>query len=307
MHVIVFSRDRAMQLDATLRSFFLHCEDADRASIIVLFQATNAMHAAQYAELARRDYAVARKVRFVREENFRADLLRELLGFAAPSRSASASRRLARLGAWAGRLTRLFRSAFGNEVVLFLVDDNLFVRGFRLRDVEDALAAHPDAVGVSLRLGRNTTYCYPRDHAQRVPPLVSAGRAVKYDWPGAEGDFGYPLEVSSSAYRLADVFPLLAGTRFRNPNTLEVAMARRAGSFRSAKPALLCFETSVTFCNPVNKVQGEIDNRAGAGAEHSSDSLARLFATGQRIDVESYAAFVPSACHQEVALRFVRS
>jgi len=46
--VLVFSRDRAMQLDATLRSFFLHCEDPERADVMVLYRATTPTHAEQY-------------------------------------------------------------------------------------------------------------------------------------------------------------------------------------------------------------------------------------------------------------------
>ena len=49
---LVFSRDRAMQLDATLRSFLLHCMDGDQAQITVLYQASSPLHARQYAELA---------------------------------------------------------------------------------------------------------------------------------------------------------------------------------------------------------------------------------------------------------------
>ena len=100
------------------------------------------------------------------------------------------------------------------------------------------------------------------------------------------------------------MLPLLAAMRFRNPNTLEEEMSRRRGRYRRAKPSLLCFETSVAFATPLNKVQADMPNRSAESPEHSSESLAKLFASGRRIDVESYAAFVPTGCHEEVALRF---
>jgi hypothetical protein len=66
----------------------------------------------------------------------------------------------------------------------------------------------------------------------------------------------------------------------------------------------LCYENSVTFCNPINKVQTVATNRAGSVVEYSSDHLAQLFESGYRIKVEAYTGFVPNACHQEVALNF---
>jgi hypothetical protein len=38
---IVFSRDRAMQLDATLRSFHLHCRDAEASTLHIIYKTTN--------------------------------------------------------------------------------------------------------------------------------------------------------------------------------------------------------------------------------------------------------------------------
>jgi hypothetical protein len=302
--VLVFSRDRAMQLDATLRSFFLHCDDPERAEVTVLYRATTPTHAEQYNELRKRAYAGRKGVRFVREQNFRDDVLSSLLATGSQSWSTRISRFLCRLGPFAGRLTGLWRSSFAHRIVLFLVDDNLFVRRFRLREIQELLSAHADALGLSLRLGRNTTYCYPRNHAQKLPDFGHVGSALKYAWTSGEGDFGYPLEVSSSAYRIADMLPLLAAVGFHNPNTMEEEMSRRRGRYRRARPSLLCFETSVTFCAPVNKVQTDMPNRSDENPELSSESLAKLFASGRRIDVESYAAFVPSGCHEEVALRF---
>ncbi len=72
------------------------------------------------------------------------------------------------------------------------------------------------------------------------------------------------------------------------------------------QPALLCYEQSVTFCNPVNKVQTVYANRAGTASEYAADHLAELFDQGYRVQVAAYAGFVPSACHQEVELTYER-
>jgi hypothetical protein len=186
------------------------------------------------------------------------------------------------------------------------VDDNLFVRPFRLQTIIHALDILPDAIGFSLRLGRNTTYTYMLNSNQKLPDFEEVGDGVlAYDWRGAQYDFNYPLEVSSSIYRTAQIMPLLASVAFRNPNTLEGEMAARSRWFAKRFPKLLCFDTSVAFCNPVNKVQTvKAGNRVGLAQDYTVEELAVRFDQGERIDVKAYNGFCPNSCHQEVELIF---
>ena len=263
---VVFSKDRPLQLDGTLRSFFARCQDANQCQLKVLYLAS-ADCQPLYDRLVR-DYPA---VEFVAEKNFRNDLLTLLSS---------------------------------SEHVLFVVDDNLFIRNFTLAEVVEGLRQCPAAVGFSLRLGRNTTVCYPLKKTQALPAFVPVGlQILRYDWTKADGDFNYPLEVSSSVYRTADLMPLLQEIPFKNPNTLEGELAARVSGLVS-RPQLLCFEQSRAFCNPVNVVQRICQNRAGELAEHSPERLAQQFRAGLRLDVEAYRNFTPTGCHQEVPLHF---
>jgi glycosyltransferase involved in cell wall biosynthesis len=195
------------------------------------------------------------------------------------------------------------------EYILFLVDDNIFVADFLVNESMQSLASRPRAIGFSYRLGRNTTYCYSLNQAQAVPPLTllpgfeQAG-IYSFNWVGASCDFGYPLEVSSSLYRSADLMPVLSTLHFAHPNSLEGLLAQQAGRFSNSHPELLCYQESVTFCNPINKVQNVApDNRAGETVSHSSDDLSAVFERGGRVDVRAYSGFKPNACHQEVELQ----
>ena len=265
---LIFSKDRAMQLRAVIESLLLHCRDHQRIKLQVLYKASNQLHRRQYDKLK----AEFCDVCFIEEVNFKEQVLS-------------------------------FASEF--EYVLFLVDDNLFVRDFFLGDAVRALRSNGDALGFSLRLGVNTAYCYAHDIAQNVPASSQADDEIlKYDWTHAEYDFGYPLELSSSIYRTAEVVELLRQVKFSNPNTLEGAMAANAHLYRQARNSLLCFEQSVTFCAPVNIVQTVWDNRVGGNLVYSVDRLAQMFEKGDRIDVERYSGFVPHSCHQEVELYF---
>ena len=265
---LIFSKDRALQLQATIESFLLHCHDASGVTITVLYKASDVLHQRQYAALAER----FDEVRFVAETDFRGQFL---------------------------DLLRSYRHA------MFLVDDNIFVRGFRVAHVLESLQRNPDAIGFSLRLGANINYSYMRNMPLPPPAWSADGQNIlRFAWAGASGDFGYPLELSSSVYRTSEMLPLLGRLGFSNPNSLEGQMASAAGRFAGTHPQLLCFGRSVTFCNPVNMVQTVCSNRAGANAQYTARNLAQMFERGTSIEVARYAGFVPSGCHQEAELFF---
>jgi len=267
---LIFSKNRALQLDGTIRSFLLHCKDPELSEIRVLYTTTTPLHAKQYRQL-KKEYRQYTFLKLTSEKNFRSDVI---------------------------ALLALF------DYVLFLTDDNILVRDFRLSDVIESLRKHPDTIGLSLRLGKNTIYCYPLDKEQSLPEFQSAGQDIlKYNWTNAEYDFGYPLEVSSSLYRVEEILPFIAQLSFKNPNTLESLMAGQSAAFRNKMPYLLCFEQSVTFCAPVNMVQTMWTNRTSNKVEYSPENLAKLFDDGLRIDISAYNNFIPNACHQEVELK----
>lgn len=264
---LVFSKDRPLQLDGTLRSWKRHCRDAESTSALVLYKASTSRMLSLYRRLTQ-EYP---EVDFVRETDFRRDLLQLLRG---------------------------------RSDVLFLVDDTMFVHDFAMADIVGVLDRNPNLLGFSLRLGRNTTYCYSMSHAQQVPvfePLEDDG--LRYRWPGAEYDFGYPLEISSSVYRNRELLPLLEQLDFKNPNTLEDIMSRSTERFRESHPFLACPERSLAFSIPANKVQQVCDNRAGENAAYSPEALARLFAQGHRIQTQLFDGFIAEACHQEVEFK----
>lgn len=265
---VVFSKDRAMQLDATLRSFFLHCTDPEHVRLTVLYTTSQESYERQYATL-RRDYPT---VEFRKERSFKADLLDVL------SQS---------------------------PYVLFLVDDNIFVRDFALGHASSSLGNDERVLGVSLRLGRNTTYCYMLDKPQAVPSFEARDNGLlRFDWTVSELDFGYPLELSSSVYRTSDLKALLSSSDYRNPNTLELQLDARKSMFLSSRPLLYCCPESCTFCAPMNSVQTEWANRAGNLRGHAPQALAEDFGKGLRIDVERFVEFSPNGCHQECELKY---
>ncbi len=265
---LIFSKDRAMQLQADIESFYLHCSDADSVDMTILYKVSDQRHRRQYDTLKRKFTSVT----FVEENNFRSQVLSLLDGY---------------------------------EYVLFLVDDNMFIKPFTVSQAINCLQKHTDTIGFSLRLGKNTTYCYANNVPQNLPAFQSlGGKVMKYNWTCQQADFNYPLEVSSSIYKIADIMPLLVQINFHNPNKFEGAMAQNAKLYRELRPSLLCYEYSVAFCDPVNIVQQTAKNRFGTVNNYTVDQLADLFDRDMSIDVAKYKDFIPNSTHHEVQLYF---
>jgi len=319
---LVFSRDRALQLDAVLRSLFLHCLDIDDADIFILYKTTSGQHEKQYQELIEE---FSGRVFFKRQKNFRHDVLLYLQSFEKNKFIVFVYQALFYLGQispplgslldrfWRRTVSRIliFLSTFflggiqREDLALFLVDDNIFIQDFYLESIVNVLKQENELLGFSLRLGKNTTYRYSRGQEQALPIFNTiSDNIIRFDWTQSKGDFGYPLEVSSSVYRVGDILPLLMGFSFNNPNVLEERLAYHAKFLRKEHPQLACYQRSVTFCNPINLVQSVMPNRAGENIKYDIDILSSLFEQGERIKVDTYSGFIPRSCHQEVELVF---
>jgi len=267
---LIFSKDRAMQLDGTLRSMCLHCKDINQIDIKVLFRVSAPIYQEQYHRLMN-DYP---SVEFIEEGNFKYQTLSAISAY---------------------------------RFVLFLVDDNLFVREFSVRDMVNGLDQNEDTLGFSLRLGANINYCYPLDCQQQQPEFTKlANGFLKFNWTEATHDFGYPLEVSSSLFRVNDIMRLLLRLPFTTPNTLEAYLNGGKVQYFNTKKYLLCNNRSITFCTPVNVVQNTFTNRSGSNESYSVENLSKMFAAGYRINAEKYAGFIPQSCHQEIDLEFIK-
>lgn len=266
----IFSKDRPMQLEATIRSFKKYCKDLQNVHIEVLYKTSNTRYEKLYQKLIE-EYS---DVNFVKEKDFKNDLVASVQRF---------------------------------PYILFVVDDTIFVREFSINQIIELLEKYQDSIGFSLRLGVNAIYCHPMDKFQRLPKFERINeRVLKFNWTLSEYDFGYPIEVSSSIYRTKDLLPLLTNLEYKNPNTFESVLDQNKAVFKNTKPILLCYEQSVAFSAPLNLVQTMWQNRASVDQKYAPENLANLFEQGFRFDIDKLDGFVPNACHQEVDIDFVK-
>ena len=266
VQTIIFSKDRALQLQAALQSFFIQCTDAHETTIRVLYKASDSRHERQYCLLQSRFPAI----QFVAETHFQSQLLR-----------------LVADSPW----------------ILFLVDDVIFHKSFSLAECIAALEGQPGSLGLSLLLGRNTVYCFTQNAPQALPDFQSVenSRLLRFLWPDAELDFGYPLEVSGSIYSTRHILPLLYNISFDNPNKLESELSLRTAQVKDL-PWRLVFPDSVGFCIPLNRVQQVFANRISTNSV-DAETLADYFDQGQTIDLDVYNSITPNAAHIEAPIR----
>jgi hypothetical protein len=221
---IVFSKDRPVQLEGLLRSYFLHA--ANPAPLYVLWRAGTPALSRAYNEVE--SLYATRKVTFIRETSFRPDLLRTL------ERLVS---------------TRMF----------FLVDDILF-----LRPVDFAEIAHidPRSELLSLRLAPSLTYCYTRNRPLTAPrSMIRKGKGFTWRWQDGELDWGYPQSIDGNVFDTAEMTCLARSLDFKAPNTLEMGLGKYA-DLLGARPGR-CYAQPRLVNIPANRVQNEILNRSG--------------------------------------------
>lgn len=261
-NIIVFSKDRAAQLDLFLRSFMRFFARADEVDVRLLYTWSTEDFRRGYEKLFAG--GLPPNIRPVPEKSFKADLLSNL--------------------------------DTARPYTVFFVDDDVFLRSFDLACPAMGIFRRDEEIlCCSLRLHPRLIFNYPQQLSMKPPEFTDD---LVFQWAGAEGDYGYPMSVDGHVFRTADILPLLAGLDYRNPNTLEAALARAP----LARPKMICGKESVLLNVPANRVQMEFANiHAGIGVE----GLNRQFLAGQMIDLEPFAGYAPWACHEEVPLHLV--
>jgi hypothetical protein len=269
---IYFSKDRPLQLELAIRSNKICCHEWDKLeNNHVIFKASDERFKNSYKQLAE-EYP---SVNFVEERDFKQDLIDIV--------------------------------SENKKYILFVVDATIFTKEYSIKDILAQLDLFRGILGFSLRLGENTKNCYPLAIENEMPKMDDFGPNMKlFNWTHVDaGDFGYPLEVSSSIYRTFDLKPLIENAKYSNPNYLEWAMSQSTKQYKNF-PYLSCYETSVAFSNPINKIQNTNNNRAGGKAEYSIDSLLEKFEQEYRIEYfDNLLHYISNGCHQEVDIEFI--
>lgn len=266
IHTIVFSKNRAAQLDQLLQSIDRRAAGTLNP-IDVLWTATSWDYM--------RGYHTCQKqfpnVKFTHEHSFQQQLTETL-----------------------------HRSP--HDHIAFLCDDDLVTRPFTDNPSPAFLLSNKQILAVSLRLGTNTTNCYPLNRPQHTPPFLFAIRDAKiWNWRGADGDWGYPGSLDGHVFRRSTILDLLATSTYTGPNRLEETLAHQLE--HSNHPNLMaCYKRNVITGCPLNLVNTTHTRNRNAGQNPAA--LNNLYLEGKRPMLYPIEPGLVTAAHTELPLVF---
>ncbi|WP_220624204.1 hypothetical protein [Pontibacter sp. HSC-14F20] len=266
--IVIFSKDRAIQLHALLASFF----DLAQGQVLikVLYTASSKEHDAAYEELI--SLCTSRpEVCFEKEKDFRADLIQTL-------------------------------AAIDSSRIMFLVDDILFKEPV---DLIELLAHNTNSFVPTLRMGNHLSYSYTTRQHQELPQfqttIAPTSTMLVWKWQDGQLDWKYPLSVDGHIFDTAEIRFIIGSIQFKAPNSLEEGMQLYNPIFQTRYGVAL--QSSVIMNIPNNKVQNENDNHAGT---LTADDLLRKWQEGYQIDYRKLRHFRNISAHQEVEFEFCK-
>jgi len=227
INIIVFSKDRACQLEALLRSMetYFHYPHIT----YVLYHASTPEFERGYNRLINKQ----KNIIWVRQTDFKSDFL--------------------------SLINTTVRKEY--PYLMFLVDDIIFVREFTGKPLLERFDLDQDILAVSLRMGENITYCYTRDISTTPPTFLPGNR---WEWRTASpGYWNYPMSQDGHIFRTTEIIESLSPLSFTNPNTLEAISAAHPID----KPYLMCDRRPCLINLPLNVVQNVYRNRHGSITE----------------------------------------
>lgn len=223
MNIIVFSKDRAAQLDLFLRSFNTYVKNADKYQIKILYTYSNNKFKQGYNILINKH--INKNIIFRLEKDFKEDLI---------------------------DLIYLLKHT------VFFVDDNIFIRDFDFYDSQQDIFEKDNSILCrSLRLNYYLDFCYAaRSYIKSIPVFDNNGC---FYWKGCDLDYAYPMSLDGHIFRTKEILPKIKSLDFKNPNSLEGQLHIH----RLNLPKMICYFDSKIVNLPVNRVQTNNFNYCG--------------------------------------------
>ena len=222
VNIIIFSKNRACQLELLLRSMKKHW--LDKITPAIIFKADNESYTHGYHLVSDDNFG---NVIWVNETESRATFKDLVIRMIDP--------------------TKL--------LTVFFVDDIVFKENFTLDcDRIDFFINRNDVVCASLRLGKNINYCYAHKIDALPPEIDECGM---WKWKGLPGDWGYPMSVDGHIFKTSDILPKIKSIQFNGPNWLEGNLEKTP----IEKQYMMTFDRSKIINIPANRVQSNSFNR----------------------------------------------
>lgn len=272
MNIIIYSKNRAMQLDACLRSLKKHFKDYNsvKKNVTVIYVASDEAYKQGYDKCSEEHSEVT----FRKQTTFRVDTLESI--------------------------------DHDNDYTMFLVDDILFKGDFSVTDDAFKMVRNNDQMlALSLRLSPDKTYCYATDSNMRAPDWLRRvkGKFAAWRYHGCDGDWGYGLSLDGNVYNTKFIVPMLNRIDFHNPNELEANLNHPQITAGITPLVMCCYEDDSKLFNvPANRVQDTFNNRYEKS--YSAKELNDKFLEGKRISLDSISGMRNISVHYPIEYEF---
>ncbi len=246
---VVFSKDRAMQLHAFLKSYFENV--ANYSPIFILYKASDDRHKASYLTLETE--FKSKGAYFIEELNFRKQLI-ELLQ----------------------------NEQYGK--VIFFVDDMIVTHTLDFSVIKEV---DTNNYILALSRGKDLTYSMVLEKTLVLPNFEKYNQELySFDWNYTEeySDWTFPLGVSGYMFGRKQMLAMLLSIDFKAPNTFEWALQVFIEHFITKKG--LCTLHATCACVHANLVQTE--GTSPDLGTFSVGELLDKWEEGKRIDVAEF-------------------
>lgn len=246
---VIFSKDRAMQLDGFLASYFENVKNY--SEIIVLYYVSNDSHRKSYDDLVK-IYADL-PVKFIAETQFRNDLITSLENTV-------------------------------QDRVMFYVDDMLFSQKI---DYNWFKNINPLDDIVSLSRGKDFSFSTVLSKELKIPHLNPISENLfRFQWNEIQefSDWTYPIGVSGYMFSKTEILAMMKATPFKAPNSLESNLQAFLPYFSNRGG--ICLENVATPCVHTNLTQTEGYNNVLG--HYSLEELLVLWNENKRINFREF-------------------
>lgn len=266
INAVIFSKDRASQLHLLLSSLFKNAPYL--FNLNVLYTYSNPEFEKGYDVLKEMCKTNLWNVNFVKETNFKEDLL------------------------------GLIKSDY--KYTTFFTDDDVLFDEIDYQTIENSFLDE-DVFCFSLRLGKNTTFCYTMNVPNQIVISKETENTVSWDWQKSWYDFGYPLSVDGHVFRTKEIAKLSKSLNFKSPNTYEGSL-----QIYETFPRYLMesYKHSRLVGNPVNIVNDSHPNLNGQKYKFDIKDLNQKFINGVLICLEDMDFSNIIGAHQEIEYKF---
>jgi len=283
LSIVIFSKDRAAQLDLCLKSIYKNLSSlSEHWKIYVIYTASSEDFEDGYNQLIKEFYSKPNPIFFFPEKKYN--------GF---------------------KKTLEYCIKHWEDYVLFFTDDDIVYRNYEhtFDLLESEFKRDEDLLAVSLRLGCNT---FIQDQYENkmcpIPDEVITDESLIRKWlwkhEPMDANFAYPFSLDGTIFpsRIAKKI-IKMSPKYNNPNSLEGKVYGKIKSnLDSLESSMGCFEKSVVVNTPLNRVQETCANGAGKFFGSSPEELNKTFLGGNRLVLGGMDFSTIIGAHQELKL-----